>query len=111
MYRLFKLALCLMMALMPFSAQAADYYVDIANNTGYTIYHIYVSPGTAKSWEEDVLGSEIMTNGTTRRISLSGYMSSIFDIRLVDEDGDSYTLWDVDVSTQDITATLEDIDP
>jgi hypothetical protein len=34
----------------------------------------------------------------------------VFDIRLVDEDGDSYTFWDIDVSRLDITATIGDLD-
>ena len=34
----------------------------------------------------------------------------IFDIRLKDEDGDTYTFWKVDVSRQDITVTLDDLD-
>jgi hypothetical protein len=91
-------------------AVAADYYVDITNKTGFTIFYVYVSPGKSKSWEEDVLGSNVLSNGETYRITLRGYKSSIFDIRLVDEDGDSYTFWNVDVSIQDIVATLADLD-
>lgn len=105
-----KLALLLLVLMIPLSAQAADYYVDITNRTGYTIYYIYVSPDHSDSWEEDVLGSEVLMNGKTRRINLRGYKSPIFDIKLVDEDGDSYTFWDVDVSKRDITATIADLD-
>ena len=89
---------------------AADYYVDITNRTGYTIYYMYVSPGDSKSWEEDVLGSDVLTDGDTQRVTLGGYTSPYFDIRLVDEDDDSYTFWNVDVSTQDIVVTLDNLD-
>ena len=92
-------------------SKAADYYVDITNRTGFTIYYIYVSPGKSKSWEEDVLGSDVLSNGDTYRVTLRGYSSPVFDIKLVDEDGDSYTFWSVDVSQQDIVATLADLDP
>jgi hypothetical protein len=34
----------------------------------------------------------------------------MFDIRLVDEDGDKYTFWNVDVSKRDLTVTLDDLD-
>lgn len=105
------LAVFLLSLLMSSSATAADYYVDITNNTGFTIYYAYVSPGKSKSWEEDVLGSEVLASGETYRITLKGYSSSIFDIKLVDEDGDSYTFWGVDVARQDITVTLADLDP
>ncbi len=89
---------------------AADYYVKITNRTGYTIMYTYVSPAKSKSWEEDVLGSDVLANGYTQRVRLRNYTYPIFDIRLVDEDGDTYTFWNVDVSRQDIVATIEDID-
>lgn len=89
---------------------AADYYVDITNNTGYTIYFIYVSPSKTDSWEEDVLGDEVLLNGNSIRINLNGYSSPIFDIRLVDEDGDSYTFYKINVSKEDLEATLDDLD-
>lgn len=87
-----------------------DYYVDISNRTGYTIMYMYVSPDSSGSWEEDVLGSDVLSNGQTRRVTLRGYSSPIFDIKLVDSDGDSYTFWKVDVSRRDITVTLGDLD-
>jgi hypothetical protein len=91
-------------------ALAQEYYVDITNRTGFTIFYMYVSPARSDSWEEDVLGKEVLTTGNSRRVWLRGYDSPIFDIRLVDSDGDSYTFWKVDVSKQDITVQLSDID-
>ncbi|WP_235040048.1 hypothetical protein [Vreelandella profundi] len=91
-------------------AVAADYYVDITNRTGYTLVYMYVSPGNSKSWEEDVLGNDVLMNGDTQRVTLTGYTNPYFDIRLVDEDEDSYTFWNVDVSTQDIIVTLDHLD-
>jgi hypothetical protein len=92
------------------AAVAADFYVDITNKTGYTIMYMYVSPAKSDSWEEDVLGDDVLRSGKTQRVTLTGYKSPIFDIRLVDEDGDKYTFWNVDVSKQDITVTLDDLD-
>ncbi|WP_252106039.1 MULTISPECIES: hypothetical protein [unclassified Halomonas] len=91
-------------------ASASDYYVDITNDTGYTILYMYVSPAKAETWEEDVLGSSVFRSGETQRVTLTNYDSPIFDIRLVDEDKDSYTFWDVDVSQRDIVVTLGDLD-
>jgi len=91
-------------------ALAADYYVEITNKTGYTIMYMYVSPAKSESWEEDVLGDDTMASGETRRVNLTGYKSPMFDIRLVDEDGDKYTFWNVDVSKVDLTVTLDDLD-
>ena len=105
-----RLALTLCLLLFAVMAHAQDYYVDITNETGYTIYYLYVSPEHASSWEEDVLGSDVMPSGTTQRVTLQGYKSPIFDIRLIDEDDDTYTFWGVDVSRRDLVVTLEDLD-
>lgn len=91
-------------------ATAADFYVDITNRTGYVIRYMYVSPAKSESWEEDVLGRDVLMNGKTQRVNLRGYKSPIFDIKLVDEDGDSYTFWNIDVSKQDLVVTLDDLD-
>ena len=93
------------------SAQAQqNYYVDITSQTGYTIMYMYVSPGEARTWEEDVLGHQVLRSGHTTRVTLRGYRSPIFDIRLVDEDGDTYTFWNVDVSRHDLVVTLANLD-
>ncbi len=104
------LTLLSVLSLLPFQATAADFYVDIANETDYTIMYMYVSPDNSDSWEEDVLGDNVLRDGEERRVTLTGYKSPIFDIKLVDEDGDSYTFWDVDVSERDITATIKNLD-
>jgi len=110
MFRKTLFAFTVLACLLAGKAVAADYYVDIANQTGYTIMYMYVSPGNAKSWEEDVLGANVLANGMTQRVTLSNYQSPIFDIRLVDEDGDTYTFWNVDVSRQDVVVTLANLD-
>jgi hypothetical protein len=100
---------CILLACSSIAA-AADYYVDITNRTGYTIMYMYVSPAKSTKWEEDVLGDGVLPTGETRRVNLTGYRSPIFDIKLVDSDGDSYTFWAVDVSKRDIVVTLDDLD-
>ena len=91
-------------------ALAADYYVDITNRTGYTIMYMYVSPAKSDSWEEDVLGKDVLPDGDTRRVTLTGFRSPVFDIRLVDSDGDKYTFWNINVAERDIVVTLGDLD-
>jgi hypothetical protein len=102
----------ILLALLGFSAAQAqqNYYVDVTNRTGFTILYIYVSPGDARTWEDDVLGLDVLLSGSTQRVNLYGYRSPIFDIRLVDEDGDTYTFWNVDVSRQDLVVTLANLD-
>ncbi len=90
------------------SAMAFDGYVEVTNKTGFNIYYLYVSPGKSKSWEEDVLDTDILKNGQTVRVTVNGAKSEIFDIRAKDEDGDTYTLWNVDIADRDVT--LADLD-
>ena len=105
------LCFVMLMLLVLASVQAQqNYYVDIANQTGFTIMYVYVSPGDARTWEEDVLGRQVLRSGHSKRINLYSYRSPIFDIRLVDEDGDTYTFWNVDVSRRDLVVTLADLD-
>lgn len=99
-----------LLAMLASAASAADYYVDITNRTGYTVVYLHVSPAKSNSWEEDVLGSDVLPNGASRRVTLRGYNSSTFDIRLTDADGDTYTFPQVDVARQDVVATIDDID-
>lgn len=86
-------------------------YVEIRNNTGYVLTGVYISPDTADSWEENVIEGQALGDGESRRINLNGYSSPIFDIRLVDSDGDTYTFSDIDVSQFNITATPANLDP
>ncbi|MBL4612039.1 MAG: hypothetical protein ACRBBM_07240 [Pseudomonadaceae bacterium] len=104
-----SLVFLILMLFSSFSA-AEDYYVDITNKTGYTITEVYVSPEDSADWEEDVLGSSVLRHHKARRVNLTGYSSPSFDIRLVDEDGDTYTFWKVDVSRDDLVVTIDDID-
>lgn len=92
-------------------ALAQNYWVDITNRTGYTITYVYVSPAASQGWGDDQLGANsVLRQGETIRIHLRGYSNPMFDIRLVDEDRDTYTYWNVDVSRRDIVAVLEHID-
>lgn len=108
-----KKALALFAVLFLFSGHAAagfDGYVEVTNNTGYDIYYLYVSHAKSDSWEEDVLDDDILPNGHTVRVNLRNAKSSIFDIRAKDEDGDTYTIWELDVARHDVVFTLDDMD-
>lgn len=104
------LALAAVALMFSSTSLAFDGYVEVTNNTGYDIYFLYVSHGKSKSWEEDVLDVDILRNGQTVHVTVTNAKSRIFDIRAADEDGDTYTLWNVDISTSDVTFTLDDMD-
>ena len=104
------IALLAVLVVCSSTAVAFDGYVEVTNDTGFDIYFLYVSHGKSKSWEEDVLDEDILRNGQTVRVTVNGAKSEIFDIRVEDEDGDTYTLWNVDISERDVTFTLDDLD-
>ncbi len=85
-------------------------YVEVTNSTGYDIYFLYVSHEDSDSWEDDMLGDDVLFPGETYKVTVTDYPSSIFDIRLEDEDGDTYTIWDVDIEYEDLDITLDDLD-
>jgi hypothetical protein len=71
------------------NAAALDRRVRIINNSSYDIHEFYASSVGAKTWEEDILGSDILTSGSDVVINIddgTGYCK--YDFRAVFEDGD-----------------------
>ncbi len=90
---------------------AFDGYIEITNATGFDVYYIYVSHEYDDEWGDDLLEDEILlSDGDTFTVYLEEYDTSYFDIRLEDEEGDTYTIYDVDVSVDDLYVTLDDLD-
>ncbi len=85
-------------------------YIEVTNNTGYDVYYLYVSHEDSEDWEDDVLGDEILEDGESFRVELDNYPSSIFDVQAEDEDEDTYTLYGIDVETDDLILTIDDLD-
>lgn len=85
---------------------------EVVNDTGYDIIYLYVSPDYSDDWEEDVLGNEIIPAGDSFEVSFSGYGDHCyFDFKAIDEDGDEYYKWDVDLCSEYyIIFTLADIE-
>jgi hypothetical protein len=78
------------------STPSSGTWVTVSNQTGYTIYYLYVSPGEADGWGRDILGEDVLSNGKEVRVVLpSG--SGLFDFRAKDEDDDEYTKYDIDM--------------
>jgi len=71
------------------AASALDRHVRIINHTGFTIVRFYGSNKGSKSWEEDILGSDVLKDGHSVRVNFrdgSGYCK--FDFKAVFDDGD-----------------------
>lgn len=85
-------------------------HLEVSNRTGYDIYYLYVGHNDDPNWGEDWLGNDILRDGDSFRVELDGYPSSLFDVKAEDEDGDTYTLFEIDVRNSDLTLTLSDLD-
>lgn len=70
-------------------AAALDRHVRINNKSSYDIIEFYASNTGSRSWEEDILGSDILPSGSSVMINIddgSGYCK--YDFKAVFEDGD-----------------------
>jgi hypothetical protein len=112
MKNLFLLVCLAGIFLVPVAAQELP-VIYIVNNTGYTGYYLYISQTDIDEWEEDVLGEDILSDGDSVIVELPRPLNEVnrYDIRLEDEDDDSYTKWNVRITPNArIEFTLDDLD-
>lgn len=79
-------------------ASALDRRVEIVNDTGYTIVRFYGSNKGTDSWEEDILGEDVLPSGSSVMINFdddTGYCK--FDFKAVFDDGDELVKQNVNV--------------
>ena len=71
-------------------AQAANQDFTLVNRTGYTVKHVYVSAANASSWEDDVLGEDVLDTGELVKITFEkGTRGCSYDLKVVYDDGDA----------------------
>ena len=86
------------MATTTIDAAALDRRVRINNYTSYDIVEFYASNKGSRSWEEDILGRNILPAGESVVINIddgSGYCK--FDFLAVFEDGEELVKYDNNV--------------
>ena len=87
-----KLILALVLVgIIATSAFANSFF--IRNSTGSTFFFIYVSDNRSSDWGDDLLGNQVLSPGEILRVeALIPMNSTTWDIRIIDDDGDTYTL-------------------
>jgi hypothetical protein len=91
-------ALTLAAASGSFLVQAqSSYRVTIENRSDFDIYHVYLSAVRMTDWENDELGSQVLDSGY-RFTLLDRFYPGRYDLKLVDEDGDSCVVPSVEIS-------------
>ena len=79
-------------------AVALDRKVTIVNNSGFTISYFYGSNVGTTFWEEDLLASDVLSNGASVVVNFddtTGYCR--FDFRAIFDDGTEIVKKDVNV--------------
>lgn len=90
-------------------AAAADTSdVSMQNNSAWNINELYLSAVDVQEWGDDQLGEHVIANGET--FKLSGVPCDVYDVRLVDEDGDACIVGGVKLCGSDSAWTISDED-
>ncbi|HWA63003.1 MAG TPA: hypothetical protein VG939_16605 [Caulobacteraceae bacterium] len=93
------LALAAASTLVGASATAGeDRHVRIINETSHTMVRFYASNVSRDSWEEDILGRDVLKPGQDVNINIddgSGHCK--YDFKAVFDDGDSLVRHNIDV--------------
>ena len=78
-------------------AQSAPVF-DLSNNTSVTLTELYISPTFADDWEEDILGTKVLSAGSTIEVTIDdGRETCIYDFLGIFADGDKVEDYDVNV--------------
>lgn len=79
-------------------AMASDRAVTIINGTGYTIVEFYGSNEASESWEEDILGDDVLGPGASMSVDFDdGTDHCMFDFLAVFSDGEELARDGIDV--------------
>ncbi|MFH1057236.1 MAG: hypothetical protein V1797_00990 [Pseudomonadota bacterium] len=94
-------------------ARAGDQDFVLVNQTGVVIDELYVVPNNARTWEEDILGRDVLNPGESATISFSPKVRDcIWDLMVVDKEGNEVWWEDIDLCQhRRVTLTLENDKP
>jgi hypothetical protein len=64
--------------------------IKVINQSRWAIHHLFLAPRTNHEWGVDQLGEEVIRTGQS--FTLTDIECDLYDIRIVDEDGDECIL-------------------
>ena len=82
-------AVLLVGALAAGSALAGTQDFTLVNQTGVEIYRLYISETTNQDWEEDVLGDQVLPDGSRIDIDFHGRNACLWDMMVTDDEDNS----------------------
>ena len=88
--------------------------IRIVNNTGHSIYFIFISPADNEFWGNDILADdEILENGQTLVFELTRPLNqvNVYDILLIDDEDYDYIKMGITITNNArIVFTIDDLD-
>jgi hypothetical protein len=93
MKRITVAALAVCLFAVPMFAKKAT--VKIINQSKWELHHIYLSSSDDQDWGPDQLEDDILSKGQS--LTLTGIDCDLYDIKVVDEDGDECVIEQVDL--------------
>jgi len=104
------ISLLLAVSLPLFSSDSEGVFI-VTNETGFTLKDLYISTVDSEDWGKDLLRGNPLLDGETLTIPLVQLESVIINIRGKDDEGDTYTVYSINAEIEDVSITLENIDP
>ncbi len=88
-------------------ANAQDSSIKLKNNSNWDIDHVYITPVNKATWGNDLLGAdEIMKPGESLNVDA---FCGVYDVKIIDQDGISCILEDVDICLDHETWLIGDL--
>ncbi len=95
-FKVFFLAALFVMAFASVAFAGAQDFV-LVNNTGFPVYYVNVSPASSNSWQNDILGSQVLGNGQYVQVMFPTNGVQYWDLQAVFEDGSSLAWYNIDL--------------
>ena len=79
----------------PSIASAAPQDFELTNNTGYDISSVWIGPTSSDDWGDDVMGEDVLSNGTTQPITFPHGRGATchWDLKVQYSDDDTTAQW------------------
>lgn len=110
MRKFWLLAVTLAMAIGPVTLLAGvlDSEVEIINQSAWDIHHLFLSSTSDSDWGPDQLGEDVIASGES--FKLEDIPCDDYDVRIVDEDGDTCVIGGVGLCANDEAWKITDED-
>lgn len=94
-----SIALCSSLALLFTAASASALSLSIKNESDWEIHELYFQETSSDEWGPDQLGKDVIKKGDT--FTLTKIDKGKYDMKIVDEDGDSCEVPNVDFTASE----------